>query len=358
MKTPKELKALKDTMLSIQTGNYDVEAENPKIVKCWERLACQKTECPAHGKLRCWSVAGTSCHGEIQGEFAQKLGDCRQCVVYKESCGDEIGELVEVFNQMVKNIRHDLDERDKKDRVKAQTESASALESMAAALAHETRNPLHSIGMAAAYLKKNFHGELVTEFLSIIEEEVRKLNDLAALFLNFSHPAPFIAEVCETKAIIESVKKLLHAEAQDKNITIHLEQRGELPDITCDVSRFKQAIMNLVENAITFSHNGGTITIVSERDGDHLKVSVQDNGPGIAGGDLGEIFKPFFSTRAHGHGLGLAIVERTAREHQGTIEVESAPGSGATFILKVKTGSGDGKPFSSGRLKIPGGRPN
>ena len=175
-------------MIEIQDGNLDVEADNPKLVKCWERLNCQKTDCPAHGKLRCWSITGTFCHGEVQGEFAKKLGDCRKCVVYQESCGDEVGELLETFNLMVKDLKFDRNSREITSQRKAQEEQRSTVEEMSATLAHEVRNPLHSIRMATAYLKQNFEGELITEFLSVIEEENKKTAKPDKRFSRFCTP--------------------------------------------------------------------------------------------------------------------------------------------------------------------------
>ncbi|MCK5506748.1 MAG: HAMP domain-containing protein, partial [Thermodesulfovibrionia bacterium] len=184
------LKKLKDEMLNIQSGNLNVEVENQKLIKCWERLDCDKTDCPSYGKLRCWATAGTFCHGTVQGELAQKIGDCRKCVVYKESCGDEINELVEVFNQMVKDLNFNLGELDKATQEKAKLERLSALGEMATTVAHEIKNPLNAIRLAASYLKRNFRGELLSEFLTIIEEEVMRLNNISSNFLGFSRPAP------------------------------------------------------------------------------------------------------------------------------------------------------------------------
>jgi two-component system sensor histidine kinase HydH len=161
----KPLQRLKDRMIDVQTGNLNVEVDNPRIVKCWERLDCTKAECPSYGKVRCWATAGTFCHGAVQGAFAQKIGDCRNCVVYRESCGDEIQELVEVFNQMVKDLKHNLKELEKVNTDKARMERLSALGEMATTVAHETKNPLNSIRLATSYLKKNFQGEILSEFL-------------------------------------------------------------------------------------------------------------------------------------------------------------------------------------------------
>jgi signal transduction histidine kinase len=329
------LRRLKDRMMDVQTGNLDVEAENPSVVRCWERLNCDKKDCPSHGKLRCWAIAGTFCHGSVQGAFAQKIGDCRQCVVYRESCGDEIQELVEVFNQMVKDLRYNLQELKKADAEKARLERLSALGEMAATVAHETKNPLNSIRVATSYLKKNFQGEILTEFLSIIEEEVLRLNDITANFLGFSKPAPLSLRRCSINAIVKSMVELIRQEATDRNIEVILLTDENIPEIQCDYSAMKQTVLNLLLNALDASREGDAITISTEISGEHVRMSVQDTGVGMDQQTLGNIFKPFYTTKTRGSGLGLAIADRVIKEHKGSISVESEIGKGTRFTIEV-----------------------
>lgn len=331
----KPLKLLKHRMLNIQTGNLDAEVENPRLVKCWERLNCDKKDCPSYGKMRCWAIAGTFCHGTVQGQFAQKIGDCRKCVVYKESCGDEMNELVEVFNQMVKDLRHNLNELENANREKSRMERLSALGEMATTVAHETKNPLNSIRLATSYLKKNFEGEILTEFLSIIEEEVMRLNDITTSFLGFSKPAPLKVKMCDINAIVKYTVELIRQEATDRNIEVIVLVDEHIPPVQCDFSRMKQALLNLLINAMDASGEGGAITVTTEASEAVLKISVQDTGRGIRPEDVEKIFKPFYTTKVRGSGLGLAIVDRIVKEHGGRIEVDSAPDKGATFTMEL-----------------------
>ena len=331
----KPLRRLKDRMMDVQTGNLDVEMENPHVVSCWERLGCDKKDCPSYGKSRCWAIAGTFCRGAVQGQFAQKIGDCRKCVVYKESCGDEIHELVEVFNQMVKDLKYNLNELEKANWEKSRMERLSALGEMAATVAHETKNPLNSIRLATSYLKRNFEGEILTEFLSIIEEEVMRLNDMTTSFVGFSKPAPLTLKTCDLNAIVKSTVALIRQEATDRNIEVIVLVDEHIPPVQCDFSRMKQALLNLLINAIDASGEGDAITIATEASGALLKISVQDTGRGIRPEDVEKIFKPFYTTKTRGTGLGLAIVDRIVKEHGGRIEVDSAPERGATFTMEL-----------------------
>jgi signal transduction histidine kinase len=331
----KPLRRLKDRMIDIQTGNLDVEVDNPRIVRCWERLSCDKKDCPSYGKLRCWAIAGTFCHGAVQGAFAQKIGDCRQCVVYRESCGDEIRELVEVFNQMVKDLRFNLQELKKADAEKARLERLSALGEMAATVAHETKNPLNSIRVATSYLRKNFHGDILTEFLSIIEEEVMRLNDITSNFLGFSKPAPLSLKVSDINTVVRMTVELIRQEATDRNIEVIVLTDEHILPLLCDGSAVKQALLNLLLNALDASREGDAISISTEAAEGGVRLSVQDTGSGIDTERIANIFKPFYTTKTRGSGLGLAVVDRIVKEHKGTIAVESEAGKGTRFTIEL-----------------------
>lgn len=333
MRTPKELQSLKEKIAAIQSGDYDVEAENPKLVKCWERLNCGKTDCPAYGKLRCWSIVGTCCHSDVQGQFVDKVGDCRKCVVFQESCDDEIGELVEDFNLMVKEIKHNIAQQEQLSREEAKSARLSEIGDMAAAVAHETRNPLHSIGMAVAYLKKIFQGELGTEFLTIIEEETEKLNTLIGLFMKFSSPAPLNIEPQDLNAIVAETLRGYEKQAAEREVELLADLAGDLPEVPGDRQRLEEAVHVLVENGLEAITGRGRIVVRTRRYSEHVKISVQDDGAGIPAAAKREIFKPFYTTKVHGPGLGLSILERTAREHNGTVDFCSTEGEGSVFSL-------------------------
>ena len=340
------LRRLKDRMVDVQAGNLDVQVDNPRIVQCWERLSCDRRDCPSYGKLRCWATAGTFCHGRVQGAFAQKIGDCRKCVVYRESCGDEIQELVEVFNQMVKDLRFNLGELKKADAEKARLERLSALGEMAATVAHETKNPLNSIRVAASYLKKNFHGEILSEFLSIIEEEVLRLNDITANFLGFSKPAPLKIKACSLNTIVGTTVDLIRQEATDRNIEVVVLFDEHVPELTCDGPALKQALLNLLLNAIDASKEGDTISIATELAADRVRLSIQDTGSGIEAEKIANIFKPFYTTKTRGSGLGLAVVDRIVKDHQGTVAVQSEAGKGTRFVIDLPVRNSDKAQFA------------
>lgn len=333
IKVPSNLNPLKEKIAAIQSGNYDVEVENSKIIKCWERLNCNKKECPAYGKLRCWSIAGTCCHGQVTGEFAQKIGDCKKCVVYQESCADEVAELIENFNLMVKEIKFDITEQEKSLQEKAQSARLAELGDMAAVVAHETRNPLHSIGMTVSYLKRVFQGQLGVEFLSIIEEEVEKLNSLISLFIQFSIPAPINIERQNVNTIIRQTVESFVAQSMEKNIELTMDLANDLPEVPCDKLRVEESIINLLKNSFEAIAEKGCIKVSTRRYPEHVSISVKDDGVGIAADKQQGVFTPFYTTKVHGPGLGLSLLDRTAKEHNGSVEFSSQEGKGSIFSL-------------------------
>ena len=104
-------------------------------------------------------------------------------------------------------------------------------------------------------------------------------------------------------------------------------------EIVSDAVRIRDCLAHLLENGLEASNDGAVITLSIEKSEDMARISVQDKGPGISAAEQEKIFKPFYTTKIHGPGLGLAIVERTVKELEGSIQVSSEPGKGATFTI-------------------------
>jgi len=135
---------------------------------------------------------------------------------------------------------------------------------------------------------------------------------------------------------VESTVNLIRQEAAEKNIEIvALLDRG-LPLAPCDYSRIKQALLNLLLNALEASKAGDTVEITTWNEGPFISIIVEDTGQGISSEDMENIFKPFFTTKTRGSGLGLAIIDRIVKEHGGDIEVDSEVGKGTKFTIKLK----------------------
>ena len=135
---------------------------------------------------------------------------------------------------------------------------------------------------------------------------------------------------------MESTVDLIRQEATEKNIEIVALLDRNLPLVPCDYSRIKQALLNLLLNALEASKAGDTVEITTWNEGPFISIIIEDTGKGISSEEMENIFKPFFTTKTRGSGLGLAIIDRIVKEHGGDIEVESEAGKGTRFTIKLK----------------------
>ncbi|HTZ18536.1 MAG TPA: ATP-binding protein [Dissulfurispiraceae bacterium] len=249
--------------------------------------------------------------------------------------GDEIEELIETFNNMVIRLRESLDELEKSNREKARLERLSAIGEMSMTVAHEIKNPLNAIRGAVSYLKDNFEGEVLTEFLSIIEQETKRLNEIVTEYLLFSKPTPLKLRTADLNQAIADIVSLVRQEATENNIEMVTNLDESIKPFSFDLQQIKQALLNILVNALDASRPGDTIkTATVSREG-HVDVIIEDTGKGIGDDILPEIFKPFYTTKTRGSGLGLACVERIVRDHRGEVSVYSMPGKGTRFIVSL-----------------------
>lgn len=329
------IKKLRDQMELVQQGNLKVQVANTNLVTCVDTFACSLTDCPAHGKKRCWAVRGTLCHGDNPCDEARKAAMCRGCIVYQESCGDEIGELVEDFNLMITRLDQSIRELEEATREKGRLEKLSALGEMSMTVAHEIKNPLNAIRGAVAYLQENFKGEVLKEFLLIIEEETKRLNEIVTSYLRYARPVPLALQEGDINAVIQETVDLVRQEATENNVEVLVALDTRIPAFRFDPNQVKQALLNILVNSLDATAAGGTIRISSAAEDGKAYVKIQDNGTGITQDVMSEIFKPFYTTKTRGSGLGLACVERIVREHRGEVSVRSERDKGTEFRVAL-----------------------
>lgn len=325
----KPLQRLKEKMLSIRADKLEI-CENPKILLCKDFLKCDQVECPAYGKQRCWLIK------EAKENCKQSHNiDCKSCEVYKISCGDEIGYLIESFNEMIIKLKDSIEELDRTTKEKLKLEKSSAIAEMAMIVAHEIKNPLNSIRASTSYLKTTFQGEVLKEFLTIIDRETERLNELISSFLSYARPVPLKYEKGDINQVIKDVIKLVDTEIKDEKKVLQIYLDESIPQFYFDHHQIKQAILNLLINANDATEQGDTITVKTEREIDKVKIFIKDTGVGIPKEHIDKIFEPFFTTKTTGSGLGLACVERIIKEHKGTIRVSSKENEGTEFIIEL-----------------------
>ncbi|MFH0813007.1 MAG: ATP-binding protein, partial [Pseudomonadota bacterium] len=167
-----------------------------------------------------------------------------------------------------------------------------------------------------------------------INEEVTRLNQLAEEFLVFARPTPPKWESMNVGEMIHKLKALTEArENEGKKIKIIIESKVDDPIIIGDKNQIFQALLNLVENGIQSSPEGGEVTIAFGPEGKGVTIEISDNGPGVTVEDREKIFEPFFTRKEKGTGLGLAIVKKIVEMHNGRIILSESSTGGACFTV-------------------------
>ena len=225
-------------------------------------------------------------------------------------------------------------------------ERLATVGNMAAAVAHEIRNPLNAVSMGIQRLRVEFEPAPREEYLrmvDLVQGEVRRLNRIVEEFLRLARPMPLTREPITVAALLDEVLGLVESEAGGAGIAIVREIPAGLPVLHADRDRIKQVLLNLVLNAIQAMPSGGTLEIAAAAAGGTLTVTVADTGSGIAPDLLPKVFEPYVTTKTQGLGLGLAIARRIVEAHGGSIEAGSEPGQRTRFRFALPldpTGNG------------------
>lgn len=204
-----------------------------------------------------------------------------------------------------------------------------------AKIVHEIKNPislirstLQLIEVQNPDIKKNMHWCSLYEELDYI---CLLLNDFNTLNYSFD-----IQKKCvDISTLLDSVVKYFYSSAYNKNIDFYMTKSKDLPVISGDQTRLKEAFMNIIKNAIEATDENGTVTIDVNYIDSFLLITVSDTGIGIGQDRIDEIFKPFVTYKENGTGLGLPIVKSIIEQHCGTIEVETKEGEGTSFIISL-----------------------
>jgi signal transduction histidine kinase len=224
---------------------------------------------------------------------------------------------------------------------KLEREKAMMLAEMVPVVAHEIRNPLGSIKGAAQYLKSEVSTEEQRELLNVIVEGTDRLNSVVSKFIDYARPYQLDLKLQNVNVIIQKAISIIAANRLVEEITIMQELDDKLPEAEVDEQQFMQVILNMALNAIESMPHGGVLTFCTSRGESDaegaISVTIRDTGSGIGKKDLKDIFKPFFTTKERGVGLGLAICQKIIKEHGGYIRVKSILSHGTEFVIRLKT---------------------
>lgn len=217
----------------------------------------------------------------------------------------------------------------------AQSEAMASLGEMAAVVAHEIRNPLGSIVMAAKQLAAGGISEEEKQtVLRILRNESQRLNEVLSNFLSFSRPRPLQFERADLNAVAAEVCHMIQSNKDlTGDVRFTLSPDKKLEAFPFDAQQMRQVLWNILLNAVQALEGRGTVTVATGRSGLEAWLSVTDDGPGIPAESLSLIFKPFHTTKKQGTGLGLAIAERIVKAHGGRLEAVNVKPRGARFTL-------------------------
>lgn len=253
---------------------------------------------------------------------------------------------IEPFRQILKKILtmiypdspdvfaslYELDER-------LEREKSRLLEEMAPVLAHEIRNPLGSMKGAAQVLRAEENDEEHQKLLDVIIEEVDRLNGVVSQFLNYAKPYQLNRKTQWLNPLIEKTASIIRAGHFPENMAIEQDLHPDLPPVHIDAEQMIQVILNLAYNAMEAMPEGGILTFRTSRiagdSGAAVGLTIRDTGRGVRREDMKNIFKPFFTTKERGVGLGLPICQRIVKSHGGRLRVKSIPGQGSIFHIRL-----------------------
>jgi two-component system, sporulation sensor kinase E len=235
----------------------------------------------------------------------------------------------------------DITEKRRRDAQLRRAESLASLTTLAAGVAHEIKNPLGSISIHIQLIRKALQGKgkvpmaFLERHLGVVNEEIDRLNKIVVDFLFAVRPMDVQLRDGDPGELVASIADFIRPEAERAGVMVELSTAEGLPRVALDERLMKQALLNLVKNALAAMPGGGKLRLAALRVEDEVRLTVEDSGVGISEEDLPKIFEPYFTTKENGTGLGLTITFKIVREHDGEITVTSRPGQGSCFTISL-----------------------
>lgn len=240
-------------------------------------------------------------------------------------------------------IVRDITERRRLEDEKLRAERLAVIGTMSARLAHEIRNPLSSITLNIELVRDEIEaltkqspatGAESRALLQSLDTEVRRIQRVTEDYLKFARMPKPLREWVQLNDVLDQGLSFMDSLFSAAGVTVQSELDPALPAFQADEGQLWQAILNLVRNALEAMPDGGTLAIRTAAAPGLIRLSVHDTGKGMTPAEMEQVFKPFFSTKTGGTGLGLPLTQQIITEHGGQIRCESAPGQGTTFHIE------------------------
>ncbi len=214
------------------------------------------------------------------------------------------------------------------------SERLAVIGNMAAYVAHEIRNPLTTIGgFARSILRASSQDDQTRQNAGIIVEEVSRLERILANIMDFSKPVESVKIASQINEILENTCSLMDPYFKNGGIKLIKRFNFMVPNVVIDQTQIKQVFLNLIKNAVESMPGGGTLTLETLEEDEHVKINITDTGEGMTAEIMQNIFVPFFTTKVDGTGVGLAVSQKIVDDHSGFIKVKSSLQEGTTFSI-------------------------
>ncbi len=238
-------------------------------------------------------------------------------------------------------LLRDISEERSTSRARERESRLETMRLLTAGVAHEIGNPLSAIilhtQLMARTLKRmpvDKHTRELSRINTVVQDESQRLKRIVGDFLNAVRPLSLQLTLGQVNELLDETCELLYSEIEARKVAL-IKQFGPLPATVFDRDQLRGVMINIVRNALDAMPDGGTLTVAARSRGDWIDLSFTDDGCGIEADQLPQLFKPFFTTKPHGSGLGLLMVQRVVNAHGGTVRVHSQAGHGTDVHIEL-----------------------
>lgn len=293
-----------------------------------------------------WAARSVTTPLRHLAEAARQLGRTGVHRPVAVSGGDEVASLVGAFNRMADDLdasRAQIERLHTREMERAQ--QLATVGELASGVAHEIRNPLTGVlGALDLSLKRLPPDDAARSLLEEAGRQLRRIEHTTQQLLRYARPPELREVVVDANALVERAAQLVTPQASAAKVSLRTEPAAAAVRVEADPELMVQVVVNLMLNAIEAMSGGGELVVWVTRHAPEVWIGVRDTGPGISAGQHEQVFRPFFTTKTTGTGLGLPISRQIVVRHGGSLRVEDTPGGGATFVVTLPLAEATGRP--------------